>query len=106
MTGTGTGTGSLQAPVTALTWGHAARRVFVGVGGAVCTARVWRAVAPLQLLARVRAAQALLHPRLAPRLPLPPRLQPALANLFAHTIRVRAPPDLKARQLSNFSINK
>lgn len=78
--------------MTALTWGHAARRLFVGVGGAVCSARVWRAVAPLQLLARVAAARSLLHPRLAARLPLPPRLQPALANLFAHTIRVSAPP--------------
>lgn len=74
--------------MTALTWGHAARRLFVGVGGSVCTARVWRVVAPLQLLARVRAAQALRHPRLAAKLPLPPRLQPALHNLFAHTIRV------------------
>lgn len=74
--------------MTALTWGHAARRLFVGAGGAVCTARVWRVVAPLQLLARVRAAAALRHPRLAAKLPLPPRLQPALASLFAHTIRV------------------
>ncbi|XP_028028931.1 tubby-related protein 4 isoform X1 [Bombyx mandarina] len=80
-----------QARVTALTWGHAARRLFVGVGGGVCTARVWRVVAPLQLLARVRAAQALRHPRLAARLPLPPRLQPALHNLFSHTIRCNVP---------------
>ncbi|XP_060801858.1 tubby-related protein 4 [Amyelois transitella] len=80
-----------QARVTALTWGHAARRLFVSVGGAVCTARVWRVVAPLQLLARVRAAQALREPRLARLLPLPPRLQPALANLFAHTIRCNVP---------------
>ncbi|CAH2071665.1 unnamed protein product, partial [Iphiclides podalirius] len=80
-----------QARVTALTWGHAARRLFVGVGGAVCTARVWRVVAPLQLLARVRAAQALREPRLVSKLPLPPRLQPALASLFAHTIRCNVP---------------
>ncbi|XP_045535008.1 tubby-related protein 4 [Papilio machaon] len=80
-----------QARVSALTWGHAARRLFVGVGGAVCTARVWRAVAPLQLLARVRAAQSLRHARLAAALPLPPRLQPALASLFAHTIRCNVP---------------
>ncbi|XP_075971437.1 WD40 superfamily protein Tusp isoform X2 [Anticarsia gemmatalis] len=87
-----------QARVTALTWGHAARRLFVGVGGAVCTARVWRVVAPLQLLARVRAAQALRDPRLAPRLPLPPRLQPALANLFAHTIRCNVPETNELRR--------
>ncbi|XP_050562593.1 tubby-related protein 4 isoform X2 [Spodoptera frugiperda] len=80
-----------QGTVRALTWGHCARRLFVCAGGAVCTARVWRVVAPLQLLARVRAAQALRDPRLAPRLPLPPRLQPALANLFAHTIRCNVP---------------
>nr|XP_049694956.1 tubby-related protein 4 [Helicoverpa armigera] len=80
-----------QGVVRALTWGHMARRLFVSAGGAVCTARVWRVVAPLQLLARVRAAQALRHPRLAPRLPLPPRLVPALANLFAHTIRCNVP---------------
>ncbi|CAH1646993.1 unnamed protein product [Spodoptera littoralis] len=80
-----------QGTVRALTWGHCARRLFVVAGGAVCTARVWRVVAPLQLLARVRAAQALRDPRLAPRLPLPPRLQPALANLFAHTIRCNVP---------------
>lgn len=87
-----------QARVTGVTWGHAARRLFVGVGGAVCTARVWRVVAPLQLLARVRAAAALRHPRLAPRLPLPPRLQPALANLFAHTIRCNVPETSELRR--------
>ncbi|XP_047983978.1 tubby-related protein 4 [Leguminivora glycinivorella] len=87
-----------QARVTALTWGHAARRLFVGVGGAVCTARVWRVVAPLQLLARVRAAQALRDPRAAARLPIPPRLQPALANLFAHTIRCNVPEPLELRR--------
>ncbi|CAH0729304.1 unnamed protein product, partial [Brenthis ino] len=88
-----------QARVTALTWGHAARRLFVGAGGAVCTARVWRVVAPLQLLARVRAAAALRHPRLAAKLPLPPRLQPALASLFAHTIRCNVP---EANELRRF----
>ncbi|XP_063619222.1 tubby-related protein 4 [Cydia splendana] len=87
-----------QARVTALTWGHAARRLFVGVGGAVCTARVWRAVAPLQLLARVRAAQALRDPGAAAGLPIPPRLQPALANLFAHTIRCNVPESLELRR--------
>ncbi|XP_031765999.2 tubby-related protein 4 isoform X2 [Galleria mellonella] len=87
-----------QARVSALTWGHAARRLFVGVGGAVCTARVWRVVAPLQLLARVRAAQALREPRLAALLPLPPRLQPALANLFAHTIRCTVPESSELRR--------
>ncbi|KAM3960985.1 LOW QUALITY PROTEIN: WD40 superfamily protein Tusp [Aphomia sociella] len=86
-----------QARVSALTWGHAARRLFVGVGGAVCTARVWRVVAPLQLLARVRAAQALREPRLAAKLPLPPRLQPALANLFSHTIRCNVPESNELR---------
>ncbi|XP_063360140.1 tubby-related protein 4 [Cydia amplana] len=87
-----------QARVTALTWGHAARRLFVGVGGAVCTARVWRVVAPLQLLARVRAAQALRDPGAASSLPIPPRLQPALANLFAHTIRCNVPESLELRR--------
>ncbi|GBP63511.1 Tubby-related protein 4 [Eumeta japonica] len=77
--------------VTALTWGHAARRLFVACGGAVATARVWRVVAPLQLLARVRAAETLPHPRAAADLPLPPRLQPLVANLFAHTIRCNVP---------------
>ncbi|XP_041971017.1 tubby-related protein 4 isoform X2 [Aricia agestis] len=88
-----------QARVSALTWGHAARRLFVCAGGAVCTARVWRAVAPLQLLARVRAAAALRHPRLAAALPLPPKLQPALHSLFAHTIRCNVP---EANELRRF----
>ncbi|XP_049869674.1 tubby-related protein 4 [Pectinophora gossypiella] len=87
-----------QARVSALTWGHAARRLFVAAGGAVCTARVWRVVAPLQLLARVRAAAALRDPRHAARLPLPPRLQPALANLFAHTIRCNVPETNELRR--------
>ncbi|KAJ2951882.1 hypothetical protein O0L34_g4132 [Tuta absoluta] len=87
-----------QARVSALTWGHAARRLFVAAGGAVCTARVWRVVAPLQLLARVRAASALRDPRLASKLPLPPRLQPALANLFAHTIRCNVPETNELRR--------
>ncbi|XP_047526052.1 tubby-related protein 4 isoform X2 [Pieris napi] len=87
-----------QARVTSLTWGHAARRLFVSAGGAVCTARVWRVVAPLQLLARVRAAAALRHPRLAAKLPLPPKLQPALASLFAHTIRCNVPETSELRR--------
>ncbi|CAG9136050.1 unnamed protein product [Plutella xylostella] len=80
-----------QAKVSALTWGHAARRLFVACGGAVATARVWRVVAPLQLLARVRAAQSLAAPQAAAQLPLPPRLMPLVASLFAHTIRCNVP---------------
>lgn len=87
-----------QARVSALTWGHSARRLFVACGGAVATARVYRMVAPLQLLARVRAAQFLPSQRAAASLPLPPSLQPLLVKYFRHTIRCNVPSPESVRQ--------
>lgn len=79
----------LQSPVTALTWGHNDKRLFVATGGVVHIAWVSRRVASLQLLSRLKVASSLpLGESSVPSLPLPPRIKHLISNLFAQTIRV------------------
>lgn len=77
-----------QMPVSAMTWGHNDRRVFVATGSGVQVARAWRRVGSLQLLARLRVRSALRRPAHLAHLPLPPRLAGLVASLFTHTISV------------------
>lgn len=78
-----------QSPVTALTWGHNDKRLFVATGGVVHIAWVSRRVASLQLLSRLKVASALpLGESSVQSLPLPPRIKHLIGNLFAQTIRV------------------
>ncbi|KAK6644879.1 hypothetical protein RUM43_001155 [Polyplax serrata] len=81
-----------QSPVTALTWGHNDKRLFVATGGIVHIAWVSRRVASLQLLSRLTVATALTFGESSVQsLPLPPRIKHLIGNLFAQTIRCCVP---------------
>lgn len=76
------------APVSALTWGHNDKRIFIATGNQVHIAWVSRKVASLQLLCRLRIQSTLSSEVMLTRLPLPSRIKPLIGNLFAQTIRV------------------
>ncbi|XP_043471203.1 tubby-related protein 4 isoform X1 [Leptopilina heterotoma] len=86
-----------QCQVSALTWGHNDRRLFVATGARVHAAWVSRRVGSLQLLSRLAVRAALTKESSVQQLPLPPRLRALVAALFASTIRccVPEPRDLR-----------
>lgn len=77
-----------QAPVTALTWGHNDKRLFLATGTQIHIAWVSRRIATLQLLCRLRIHDSILGEGQIVALPLPPRIRNLIGNLFAQTIRV------------------
>ncbi|XP_053679881.1 uncharacterized protein LOC128730826 [Anopheles nili] len=89
-------------PVSALTWGHNDKRIFIATGTQVHIAWVSRRVASLQLFCRLKVQTSLASEALLPRLPLPGRIKALIGNLFAQTIRVSdvrlacCVPDLKS----------
>lgn len=79
----------LQVPVTALTWGHNDKRLFVATGCTVHMAWVSMRVASLQLLCSLQVYNRLGGSlRQLTTLPLPLRIQQLVSKLFSHTIRV------------------
>lgn len=76
------------APVSALTWGHNDKRLFIATGTQVHIAWVSRRVASLQLLCRLQIQASIGSETLLPLLPLPSRIKTLIGNLFAQTIRV------------------
>nr|XP_034179925.1 tubby-related protein 4 isoform X1 [Osmia lignaria] len=97
-----------QCPVSALTWGHNDRRLFVATGARVHAAwvsSVWctihafrRRVGSLQLLSRLAVRAALTRESSVQQLPLPPRLRASVAALFASTIRCSVPEPRELRR--------
>uniref|UniRef100_A0AAG5CQ29 SOCS box domain-containing protein n=1 Tax=Anopheles atroparvus TaxID=41427 RepID=A0AAG5CQ29_ANOAO len=86
-------------PVSALTWGHNDKRIFIATGTQVHIAWVSRRVASLQLFCRLKVQSSLASEALLPRLPLPSRIKALIGNLFAQTIRIRfqcCVPDLRS----------
>lgn len=77
------------APVSALTWGHNDKRLFVATGTQVHIAWVSRRIATLQLLCRLQIQTCVGSEYLLPFLPLPTRIKLLISNLYAQTIRVR-----------------
>lgn len=77
-----------NAPVSALTWGHNDKRLFIATGTQVHIAWVSRRVASLQLLCRLQIQASIGSETLLPLLPLPSRIKTLIGNLFAQTIRV------------------
>lgn len=74
--------------VSALTWGHNDKRLFIATGTYVHIAWVSRRVASLQLLCRLQIQSCISSELLLPKLPLPLRIRTLIGNLFAQTIRV------------------
>ncbi|KAH0945450.1 hypothetical protein HN011_001125 [Eciton burchellii] len=87
-----------QCPVSALTWGHNDRRLFVATGARVHAAWVSRRVGSLQLLSRLAVRTALARESSVQQLPLPPRLRASVAALFANTIRCSVPEPRELRR--------
>lgn len=87
-----------QCPVSALTWGHNDRRLFVATGARVHAAWVSRRVGSLQLLSRLAVRAALTREANVQQLPLPPRLRASVAALFASTIRCSVPEPRELRR--------
>jgi hypothetical protein len=79
---------SFQAPVSALTWGHNDKRLFLATGTQIHIAWISRRIATLQLLCRLRIHDSIQQENQLPALPLPPRIRNLIGNLFAQTIRV------------------
>jgi tubby-related protein 4 len=79
---------SFQNPVSALTWGHNDKRLFIATGQFVHIAWVSRKVASLQLFCRLQIQSSLISEAMLPKLPLPSRIKSLIGNLFAQTIRV------------------
>ncbi|BES87926.1 WD domain, G-beta repeat [Nesidiocoris tenuis] len=81
-----------MASVTAMTWGHNDKRLFVATGAIVHMAWVSMRIASLQLLCSLEVYNRLQGGvQLVPSLPLPLRIQHRLSKLFAHTIRCCVP---------------
>ena len=76
-------------PVSALTWGHNNKRLFVAVGCHIYTAWVTKKVALLQYLCRRAIQHRLKYDTMAAKLPLPTKLRGSITALFSHTIKVR-----------------
>lgn len=79
-----------STPVTALTWGHNDKRIFIATGTQVHIAWVSRRVASLQLLCRLQIQSCIGSEAMLPKLPLPSRIKGLIGHLFAQTIRVCA----------------
>lgn len=88
-----------QAPVSALTWGHNDKRLFLATGTQIHIAWISRRIATLQLLCRLRIHDSIENESKLSSLPLPPRIRSLIGNLFAQTIRVICRPAVRNRLL-------
>lgn len=79
-----------NSPVSAITWGHSDKRLFIATGNQVHIAWVSRRVAALQLLCSLQVQTSLGSEALLPMLPLPIRIKSLIYDLYAQTIRVCA----------------
>ncbi|XP_004533612.1 tubby-related protein 4 [Ceratitis capitata] len=84
-----------SSTVSALTWGHNDKRLFIATGTQVHIAWVSRRIASLQFLCRLQIQASIGSERILPLLPLPSRIRSLIGMLFAQTIRCCV-PDLKS----------
>jgi len=80
-----------KSPVTALTWGHNDKRIFVATGPQVHIGWVSRKIASLQLLCRLKIHKTLRNAGQVEFLPLPCRLKNLLSSLFTQSIKCNIP---------------
>lgn len=81
--------GPAGSPVSALTWGHSDKRLFVATGPQIHIAWVSRRVASLQLLCRLQIQRSVGSESALSILPLPSRMKSLIGHLYAQTIQVR-----------------
>ncbi|XP_055323510.1 tubby-related protein 4 [Sitodiplosis mosellana] len=82
---------STSSPVSALTWGHSDKRLFIATGTQVHIAWVSRKVATLQLLCRLQVQNCIGSELMVPKLPLPSRIKSLITNMYSQTIRCCVP---------------
>ncbi|XP_054718355.1 tubby-related protein 4-like [Uloborus diversus] len=80
-----------QSPVTAMTWGHNDKRLFIATGCIIHVGWVTQKIASLQLLARLATYGALQNDALIQKLPLPQRLRALISHLTMQTIKCHLP---------------
>jgi len=88
-------------PVSAVTWGHNDKRLFVATGNEIHIGWVSSSIGSLQLLSRLQIHNTLKKPDQVESLPLPCRLQNLIGMLFTQTIRCCIP---NPENLRNFVI--
>ncbi|XP_064474099.1 tubby-related protein 4-like isoform X2 [Ornithodoros turicata] len=86
-----------QNPVTAMTWGHNDKRLFVATGSIIHIGWVTRRIASLQLLSRLTLHRSLADEDAVHRLPLPRRLRALVASLFGQTFKCYLPEPKRLR---------
>lgn len=90
------------SPITALTWGHNDRRLFIATSNVVHTAWVTKKMPKLQLLSRLAIKQLVNKEQNVKLLQLPVSLRILIRSLFIRTLRCHL-PDLS--NLRDFCIN-
>ncbi|XP_023218060.1 tubby-related protein 4-like [Centruroides sculpturatus] len=86
-----------QDPVTAITWGHNDRRLFIATGCIIHVGWVTPKIASLQLLARLTIYHCLRDESSVQKLPFPRCLRILVSHLFSQTIRCHLPDPLSLR---------
>ena len=93
-------------PVSAVTWGHNDKRLFVATGNEIHIGWVSSSIGSLQLLSRLQIHNTLKKPDQVESLPLPCRLQNLIGMLFTQTIRVSYFPNLSRAKSNEYTLNK
>ncbi|CAL1531626.1 unnamed protein product, partial [Lymnaea stagnalis] len=85
-------------PLTAMTWGHNDKRLFLAAGCHMYVAWVSKQVAPLQFLCQRVVHHAVRTERAVEKLPIPQRLRCGVKALFSPTIKSYIPDPLRLRE--------
>ncbi|KAH9505615.1 Tubby- protein 4 [Bulinus truncatus] len=85
-------------PLTAMTWGHNDKRLFLAAGCHMYVAWVSKQVAPLQFLCQRVVHQTVRTERAVEKLPIPQRLKCGVKALFSPTIKSYIPDPLRLRE--------
>nr|KAG5708967.1 hypothetical protein BaRGS_009376 [Batillaria attramentaria] len=84
-------------PLTAITWGHNDKRLFLAAGCQLYVAWVSKQVAPLHFLCQRVVHRCVRHEKNADQLPLPQRLRQGVQSLFSPTVKSYIPDPFKLR---------
>ncbi|KAL5010502.1 hypothetical protein ScPMuIL_012807 [Solemya velum] len=85
-------------PLTALTWGHNDRRLFISAGFNLFVAWVTKHAAPLQFICQRAIQMAIQTENNVERLPLPNKLRSGVKSLYSPTIKSYIPDPFKLRE--------
>ena len=79
------------SPITAITWGHNDKRIFIATGPVLHIAWITKKVPSLQLLSRLTIFKSLANEHLIKQLRLPTRIEVMISSLFSRTLRCYLP---------------